>query len=268
MEPRCRTILLVDSSRTYLMYLGILLRRMGFDVVSATNGTDLLKLAGLLNPGMIIMELDLPDMSCKEIMRHVRADATLRSIPVSIISVDSLPETAEYCRQLGCSAYLAKPVILDDLHGVIQDCLFAPTGIIRKHIRVSINAKVTICHGADSYDMYAETISEGGMFIRCKDPLPVGTLVDIILPVGGDEHIFLTGYVIYTKSMDAGSMNVSPGMAVEFVGVSEQDSRTLREFVNASIAEDITGTQDEPVIVLTPYKSQGDEIAASHRSSQ
>lgn len=258
MEPRCRTILLVDSNRTYLMYMGILLRRMGFDVVPATNGTDLLKLAGLLNPGMIIMELDLPDMSCKEIMRHVRADATLRNIPISVISVDSLSETAEYCKQLGCSAYLAKPIVIDDLHSVIQDCLFAPTGIIRKHIRVSINVKVTICHDGNYYDMYAETISEGGMFIRRENPLPVGTLVDIILPVGGDDHVFLTGYVIYTKSMEAGTVNVSPGMAVEFVGVLEQDAYTLREFVNASIAEDITGTQDEPVIVLTPYKSPGD----------
>lgn len=65
MQPRSKTVLLSDSNKTYLMYMGLLLKRMGFDVVPATNGGETLRLAGELKPNMVIMELDLPDMSGK-----------------------------------------------------------------------------------------------------------------------------------------------------------------------------------------------------------
>ena len=257
MQPRSKTVLLSDSNKTYLMYMGLLLKRMGFDVVPATNGGETLRLAEEVRPSMLIMELDLPDMSGKEVLRRMKDDGGLSCIPVALMSTDALTETAEYCRQIGGNAYLRKPVMLGDLHGAIQDCVFAPSGIVRRFIRVDINLKVSVCHDGKGYGLYAETISEGGMFIRKKDPFPVGAMVDIIIPVTREDNIFVTGCVIYTKGIECGAINCMPGMAIEFVGMSGQDARALKEFVSILIAEDIIDTQEEEVVLMGYGKPGG-----------
>lgn len=180
----------------------------------------------------------------------MKDDGGLAGIPVALMSTDALTETAEYCRQIGGMAYLRKPVMLGDLHGAIQDCVFAPSGIVRRFIRVGINMKVSVCHDGKGHGLYAETISEGGIFIRMKDPLPVGTMLDIIIPVTSEDNVFVTGYVIYTKGIESGAINRMPGMAIEFVGMSEQDARTLKEFVSILIAEDIIDSQEEEVVLM------------------
>lgn len=265
MEPARKLILISDGNKTFLMYLGILLKRMGLAVTNASNGMETLKLAAERRPDMIIADLELPDMRGTEVLRALKADPKLSFIPVAMMAASADKETVTICRECGCVSFMKKPVSITDLHCAIQDCIFAPSGTSRRHVRVKTNIKVYLTSNGSTNPVYTEAISEGGMFIRMKDPLPVGTGVMVEIPLGGVLELRLSGHVIYTKTLEAGSMNVSPGIAVEFAGVSGTDIERLREFVALQIADDLIDSQEEEVIDPGGYNAMKDVSNAPTR---
>ncbi len=78
---------------------------------------------------------------------------------------------------------------------------------------------------------WAVNISRGGLFINTQKPLPVGTLVKLIVSLPGTEFPFdLTGRV--TRVNEAHVVpNQVPGMAIEFVGVDEEKRTRIEDFV-------------------------------------
>ena len=78
---------------------------------------------------------------------------------------------------------------------------------------------------------WAVNISRGGLFINTQKPLPVGTLVRLIISLPGTEFPFdLTGRV--TRVNEAHLVpNQVPGMAVEFVDVDDEKRTRIEEFV-------------------------------------
>ena len=78
---------------------------------------------------------------------------------------------------------------------------------------------------------WAVNISRGGLFINTQKPLPVGTLVRLIISLPGTEFPFdLTGRVTRVNESHL-APNQVPGMAVEFVDVDDEKRSRLEEFV-------------------------------------
>ena len=100
-----------------------------------------------------------------------------------------------------------------------------------------------------SYELYTETLSEGGIYIRTKDPFPVGSKIEITLPLK-NKNINLSGNVIYTKGIFGDIFRIPPGMAIEFKDITSDDSAILRDFVKELLTRDILDSQEEPVITI------------------
>lgn len=98
---------LVDSRELYAQYL----THAGFSVVTANNGHEALRLAQLLRPDIILMDVRLPGMDGLEATADLKGQPELAHIPVVAITADPSKEMAERCRAAGCHSFIAKPML-------------------------------------------------------------------------------------------------------------------------------------------------------------
>jgi len=247
MSKRLKRILLVDDSETFLMYFSILLRRMGFDIIPADNGIAALKLLRVLMPDVVILDIAIPQMDGITTLRHIKGDMHTSNIPVIIVTVSSDPKYYEECKKLGCSGYLTKPVKVPDVHRMLNGCM-SFTGRKRQLLRTSFDKKVLVTHDGVTGEHHAVSLSEGGIYIRRKNPLRVGTEVEVSVPLNKDETLNMKGNVIYVKGMEGNLFKIVPGMAVEFRDVSNHDSEKLKSFITDCLTRDIFEEQAELVV--------------------
>jgi len=149
---------------------------------------------------------------------------------------------------------------------VLQECLYTPLGWKRKHVRVNHTARATVQCRGNRYELYTEMLSEGGVYLRKKDPLPVGCEVEVTLSVG-DEQATLKGTVIYIKNLYGDKFQLPPGMAIEFRDVPPDVKANLTDYVSKLIAEDILDSQEEQVIKVNGAirkKGNGQVLQHSH----
>jgi CheY-like chemotaxis protein len=249
-----RKILISDDSQFFLISVGLLLKRMEFRVIPAKNGEELLKLAKLTEPHVIIIGDTLKTAEWIEVLRRLKEDKHTSHIPVIVVSADSGGKAMKKCKSLGCSAYLLKPVKIDELHREIQNCFYAHLGTNRKHLRAQFNKKVGVTHKGETYELFSENLSVGGIFLRKKEPFPVGSRVEMALSVKDGVTLQLKGVVIYTKELFGDIFKMPPGMAIEFRELTKENYETLKTCIEDFLADDILDSQEEIVIARDDNK--------------
>ena len=118
----------------------------------------------------------------------------------------------------------------------------------RKSLRTAFDKKVSVTHDGVTSEHHAVSLSEGGIYIRRKNPLRVGTEVDVSVPLKDDETLNMKGNVIYVKGREGNQFEILPGMAVEFRDMSAHDSRKLNSFITDCLTKDIFEDQAESVL--------------------
>jgi CheY-like chemotaxis protein len=74
-------------------------------------------------PDLILLDLNLPDMTGDEVLRRLKADPEMQHIPVIMVSADAMGDRIEKLKKLGASGYLTKPYKLGEFLRVIEDAL-------------------------------------------------------------------------------------------------------------------------------------------------
>jgi DNA-binding response OmpR family regulator len=121
-----RTILFVETDTTVLATYGKLLQREGFRVESAQDGLDALKALSQLRPDLVVLELMLPTFDGAEVLKFIRADPRLKSVPVIIFTDSSATELMQDAMLANGTRYLAKSDCTPpDMLQTIQDMLAA-----------------------------------------------------------------------------------------------------------------------------------------------
>jgi len=86
-----------------------------YEVVTAADGAEGIRLAGSVRPDLILMDLSLPIIDGWEATRRIKADGVLRSIPIIALSAHAMTGDEEKALQCGCDDYLSKPLHEDRL---------------------------------------------------------------------------------------------------------------------------------------------------------
>jgi hypothetical protein len=115
-------------------------------------------------------------------------------------------------------------------------------------MRAPFPYKVSLTFNHKTYECQAVTLSEGGIFIRRRLPLPQGCLLDVSIPLGPGTTLLLEGEVIYTKQLSEDRFTMPPGMAVRFLMVNEKHAKILHDQITNLLIGDIVQEQEEPVI--------------------
>jgi len=240
-----KKIIIADDNKTFLMYAGLLLKRFELKVFPVQNGLEALKFLKYEKADALLLDIHMEPVDGFTVLRYIKEDKGISNIPVIMVSVDSSSETIEKCWQLGCFDFLTKPLKIDKLHDSLQRCFFGHAGTNRKYIRALCNKKVVVIYEDTEYQLYTETLSGGGMYIRKEEPFPAGSEVTVRFYLEDGGGVELKGDVIYTKKVVGDFLTLPPGMGIAFKGVPENDASILKLLVEDLIARDIFDSQEE-----------------------
>ena len=105
-----KTILIVEDDELNMKLVTDLLQVHGYDTLQSVNGKDTLQLAREHHPDLIIMDIQLPDISGVEHTKMLKADEALKDIPVLAVTALAMKGDEEKIRTAGCDGYIAKPI--------------------------------------------------------------------------------------------------------------------------------------------------------------
>jgi CheY-like chemotaxis protein len=97
-----------------------ILRSRGFSCELAVTGRDALTKAATLRPGLILMDLSLPEMNGWEATRALKADPKLADIPIVAVTAHAMVGDRETAIAAGCAECVTKPYELDELINVVE----------------------------------------------------------------------------------------------------------------------------------------------------
>lgn len=104
-------VLLVEDNEDNRIVYSTILTHFGFRVLEAHTASEALEMAHAAEqPGLILMDVGLPDMSGWDATRQLKADESTRHIPIVALTAHALAEHREEAVAAGCDGYLAKPV--------------------------------------------------------------------------------------------------------------------------------------------------------------
>lgn len=111
-EAVARRILVVEDNELNLKLFCDLLRAHEFVAEPVRDGREAVERARDFDPDLIIMDIQMPHVSGFELIENLKADPTLRSIPVMAVTAYAGREDEERIRAAGADAYVSKPISL------------------------------------------------------------------------------------------------------------------------------------------------------------
>lgn len=116
-------ILVVDDDPYILMSLEFLMRKNGFDVMIARNGTETLELLKQHQPDVVLLDIMMPDVDGYAICKHIKKTAKLQNCKVVFLSAKSKESDIQKGLELGAEMYITKPFSNKDLVNKITSLL-------------------------------------------------------------------------------------------------------------------------------------------------
>jgi two-component system cell cycle response regulator DivK len=114
------TVLIVEDNPANMTLATFLVQSAGHAVISATDAEAGLTLARAEQPGLILMDIQLPGMDGLEATRQLKRDAVTRAIPVFALTALAMKGDEERIRAAGCDGYIAKPLAYRDLFAILS----------------------------------------------------------------------------------------------------------------------------------------------------
>jgi two-component system, cell cycle response regulator DivK len=105
-----KTILIVEDNELNMKLFNDLLERSGHATLRTKSGVEAIALAREHHPDLILMDIQLPEVSGLEVTRWIKDDEELKDIPVIAVTAFAMKGDEEKIRQGGCEAYLSKPI--------------------------------------------------------------------------------------------------------------------------------------------------------------
>ena len=104
-----RTVLIVEDNELNLKLLNDVLEYHGYTVFTTRLGEPALELARQHSPDLILMDIQLPDISGMEATRRLKADEQTRTIPIIAVTAFAMSGDEAKVLASGCDAYVSKP---------------------------------------------------------------------------------------------------------------------------------------------------------------
>ena len=104
-----RSVLIVEDDPDIALMMSVTLRLAGNEVAIAPSGEDALAQLHRQAPHVLILDLGLPGIGGREVLRQVRSDPGLCGLPVVVVSAHAGAPTIQEISALGCDRYLTKP---------------------------------------------------------------------------------------------------------------------------------------------------------------
>ncbi|MCM2335224.1 MAG: response regulator, partial [Pseudomonas sp.] len=119
-----KRVLVVDDDVRNIFALSSVLERHGMEVLTASNGQEAINIVGEdAEIDLVLMDIMMPGMDGYDTMRAIRSNPERRMLPMIALTAKAMKGDRERCLEAGASDYVAKPVVTDQLLGVLRQWL-------------------------------------------------------------------------------------------------------------------------------------------------
>jgi two-component system cell cycle response regulator DivK len=118
-----KTVLIVEDNELNMKLFNDLLEAHGYITLQTRDGREALALARAHNPDLVIMDIQLPEVSGLDVTRWLKEDEALKSIPVIAVTAFAMKGDEEKIREGGCQDYIAKPISVSKFLETVQKYL-------------------------------------------------------------------------------------------------------------------------------------------------
>ncbi|GAB4399413.1 MAG: hypothetical protein OHK003_23600 [Anaerolineales bacterium] len=123
MNPPQKTVMIIEDEADAAELFSEMMRINGFRVIKMFSSAPAIPIIAQERPDVILLDVMMPDISGLEVLRYIRREPELASIPVIILSAKSMPSDIKTGLEAGASMYLTKPVGFQDLKQAVEKVL-------------------------------------------------------------------------------------------------------------------------------------------------
>jgi CheY-like chemotaxis protein len=121
LEQLIRRVLVVDDNRDGANSMAIVLRLLGNDVKTASDGIEAIEIAESYSPAIILMDIDLPRMNGLDATRRIREQPWGEAVKIIALTGWGQENDRQLSHAAGCDGHLVKPVHLPDLQKMLAE---------------------------------------------------------------------------------------------------------------------------------------------------
>ncbi|MHB8469653.1 MAG: response regulator transcription factor [Gaiellaceae bacterium] len=121
-------VLVADDDEDILLLVTTRLRRDGFEVLSARNGSDALTLAKERKPAVAVLDIGMPGLDGLDVLREIRADASLTQTRVLLLTAKAQESDVRRGYEAGADSYVRKPFSPAELSAEVRELADRATG--------------------------------------------------------------------------------------------------------------------------------------------
>ena len=118
-----KTVLIVEDNELNMKLFNDLVETRGCRIVQTRSGVEAVELARRHHPDLILMDIQLPEVSGLEVTQWLKDDETLRSITVIAVTAFAMKGDEERARAAGCCEYITKPAHVRELANKLRTFL-------------------------------------------------------------------------------------------------------------------------------------------------
>jgi two-component system cell cycle response regulator DivK len=107
---RAKRVLIVEDNELNMKLFHDLLEAYGYSTLQTRNGMEAMELVRTHRPDLVLMDIQLPEVSGLDVTRWIKQDDELKAIPVIAITAFAMKGDEEKIREGGCEDYIAKPI--------------------------------------------------------------------------------------------------------------------------------------------------------------
>ena len=244
MDSRALRIIVAGSHSSSSGQMLALLDRLGYNAIATETGEQALALLETIPADLIILDGHLPArdvIACREqIKRHQQWSNT----PVIIMAARHSKTSHDEYIGFGYEELLTTPFDLRQMHTLIQT--FLATGGVknRQHPRIRFDQPVKLRQSGKEQQYQPLNLSEGGIYLKTDHPLPIGTYVEISLPVAGGNRLPVVGLIVHQKGTHKEVLNVVPGMAIKFQKSDDLLRVALADYITETALKGLPSGED------------------------
>src|SRR2546423_5527046 len=115
-----KKVLIVEDNELNMKLFNDLLEAHGYFTLQTKDGVEALRMARTHRPDLILMDIQLPEVSGLEVTKWLKEDEDLRSIPIIAVTAFAMKGDEQKIRDGGCEAYIAKPISVASFMSTVE----------------------------------------------------------------------------------------------------------------------------------------------------
>ncbi len=118
-----KRILIVEDNDLNLKLFRDLLGANGYETIETKEGLEAISLTRNLRPDLILMDIQLPEISGLDVTKRIKSDESIRDIPIIAVTAFAMKDDEEKILRAGCEAYISKPISIEHFLQTIRKFL-------------------------------------------------------------------------------------------------------------------------------------------------